>query len=168
MICTPKSGHESVCFLYLESRWSKILSLTTKHMSKRIFNEEEIELLLQNPNVEKCSERSIAYKESFKISAVKKYHEGLPAAEIFGQAGINTAVIGRKSAKWCLSRWLKTFKKKGLAGLGTDGRKGNNPKGRPKTNWSNEKEKIKYLETENAYLKAENDFLAKLRKKSLN
>jgi len=30
MICTPKSGHESVCFLYLEGRWSKILSLTIK------------------------------------------------------------------------------------------------------------------------------------------
>jgi len=52
--------------------------------------------------------------------------------------------------------------------LETDGRKGNNPKGRPKTNWQNDKEKIKYLETKIAYLKAENDFLAKLRKKSLN
>lgn len=135
-------------------------------MSKRIFTEEQIKELLQNENVERCSDRSIAYKKDFKILAVKKYHEGLPPLEIFRQANINIAVTGHRSAKWCLQRWLKTFKKKGEKGLETDAR--GKSGGRPKTNWSNEKEKIKYLETENAYLKEENRFLAKLRKKSLN
>ena len=135
-------------------------------MSKRIFSEEQIKELSQNPNVERCSDKSITYQKDFKISAVKKYHEGLPVTEIFKQAGFNIDLIGRKEPKGCLTRWRKVFKDKGVEGLSneTRGKAG----GRPKTNWQNEKEKIKYLETENAYLKAENDFLAKLRKKSLN
>lgn len=40
-------------------------------MSKRIFSEEQIKELLQNPNVEKCSEKSIGYKKEFKLSASK-------------------------------------------------------------------------------------------------
>jgi hypothetical protein len=135
-------------------------------MSKRIFSEEQIKELSQNPNVERCSNKSITFHKDFKLSAVKKYHEGLPASEIFKQAGFNVDLIGRKEPKWCLTRWRKVFKDKGVEGLSneTRGKAG----GRPKVNWSNEKEKIKYLETQIAYLKAENDFLAKLRKKSLN
>jgi|SRR3989338_2595702 len=137
-------------------------------MSKRIFSKEQIKELLQNPNVARCSDKSITYQKNFKITAVKRYQEGLPASEIFKQTGFNVDMIGRKTPKWCIERWRRTYGKKGTAGLETDGRKGNNPKGRPKTNWQNDKEKIKYLETKIAYLKAENDFLAKLRKKSLN
>lgn len=135
-------------------------------MSKRIFSKEQIKELLQNPNVANCSEKSITYKKDFKISAVKKYQEGLPASEIFKQAGFNIDLIGRKAPKWCLGRWRSTFRDKGIKGLSNEARgKGG---GKSKNNWSNEKEKIKYLEVENAYLKEENRFLAKLRKKSLN
>src|ERR1035437_455561 len=126
-------------------------------MSIRIFSEEQIKELLQNKNVVKCSEKSITYHKDFKISAVKKYQEGLPAGYIFKQAGFNADIIGRKTPKWCLERWRETLKDKGEAGLGIEARgKGG---GRPKTNRSNEKERIKYLETENAYLKEENRFL---------
>jgi hypothetical protein len=137
-------------------------------MSQRIFNEEQIKELLKNPNVANCSNKSITYKKDFKISVVKRYQEGFPATLIFKQAGFNIDFIGRKTPKWCLERWRKTFKKKGEEGLKMDERGKSKGGGRPKTNWSNEKEKIKYLETQIAYLKAENDFLAKLRKKSLN
>ena len=135
-------------------------------MSKRIFSEEQIKELLQNPNVKKCSEKSITYSRDFKIASVHKYRQGLPPNEIFRQAGFNIGVIGLDVPADSLLRWRKTFKQKGSEGLATEsrGRGG----GRPKTNWSNEKEKIKYLETQIAYLKAENDFLAELRKKSLN
>lgn len=37
--------------------------------------------------------------------------------------------------------------------------------GRPKTKWLTDVDKIKWLEAENAYLKAENNFLAKLQAK---
>jgi len=137
-------------------------------MSKRIFSEEQIKELLQNPSVERCSERSITYHKEFKIKSVKECQEGLPPIAIFKRAGFNLDMIGRETPKNCLKAWRKVFREKGLQELSVETRGRGKGGGRPKTNWSNEKEKIKYLETENAYLKAENSFLAKLRKKSLN
>jgi len=138
-------------------------------MSKRIFTKEQIEILLQNENVAGCSEKSISYHKHFKISAVRKYQEGLSASEIFRQAQLDISMIGRKSPKSCLRRWLKIFRQKGEVGLKIDGRGQSKSGGRPRNIIDlNEKEKMKRLEAEVAYLKEENRFLAKLRKKSLN
>jgi len=137
-------------------------------MSKRIFTQKQIKTLLQNTNVEKCSEKSISYQKDFKIKAVKEYQKGLSPNEIFKQVKFDINMIGRETPKECLHRWRKVFRDKGIQGLLIDARSQGKSKGRPKTNWSNEKEKIKYLETEIAYLREENRFLAKLRKKSLN
>ncbi len=138
-------------------------------MSKRIFNEEQIKTLLQNSNVAKCSEKSISYAKDFKILAVREYKKGFSSSEIFRQAGFNIDLIGRKMPKECLRRWKKVFKDKGETGLKIDGRTQNKAGGRPK-NIANltDEEKLKQLETEVAYLKEENRFLAKLRKESLN
>ena len=138
-------------------------------MSKRIFNKEQIKALLQNPNVAECSERSISYHKDFKVSAVRKYREGLPPLEIFRQAQFDIDMIGSRAPKWCLRRWRRVFKAKGEAGLKTDGRGQSKAGGRPKSlaNLTDE-EKLKRLKAEVAYLKEENRFLAKLRKESLN
>jgi len=138
-----------------------------KYMSKRIFTEKQIKELLLNPNVADCSEKSVTYSKGFKLTAVKRYREGLPPHDIFREAEINLALVGRETPKWCIKRWLKIFKEKGEDGLQADGRGQRKSGGRPKGigNLSDE-EKLKYLEAENAYLKAENSFLAKLRKKS--
>lgn len=131
-----------------------------------MLSEEQIKALLQNENVAKCSDKSITYHKDFKIEAIKKYQEGLPSLEIFKQAKFDIDLIGRETPGSCLKRWRRVFKDKGIEKLSIETRgKGG---GRPKTNWSNEKEKIRYLEAEVAYLKAENAFLAKLRKKRLN
>ena len=138
-------------------------------MSKRIFTKEDIDSLLQNQNVAGCSAKSISYRKKFKILAVRQYHEGLPPSEIFRLARFDIRVIGSETPKRCLRRWLKVFRKKGEAGLTIDGRGGNNPKDRPRDPANlTEKEKLKYLEAQVAYLKAENAFLAKLRKQRLN
>ena len=135
-------------------------------MSKRIFNEEEIKELSLNPNVERCSERSITYHKDFKLSAIEQYRKGFPPNEIFQQAGFNINIIGRDKPTGCLKRWRDILQNKGIKQLTTEVRGRGKGGGRPKSNWQNDKEKIKYLETKIAYLKAENDFLAKLRKKS--
>ena len=138
-------------------------------MSKRIFTKEQIKILLQNENVAGCSEKSISYHKDFKILAVKKYQDGLPASEIFRQARFNISMIGRKTPRECLRRWRKIFGQKGQAGLKTDGRGKHKSEDRPGNIIDlNDEEKIKRLEAEVAYLKEENRFLAKLRKKSLN
>lgn len=135
-------------------------------MSKRILTKEQIKMLLQNPNVEKCSEKSITYQKNFKISAIKKYQEGWPPNVIFRQAEFNIDVIGRETPKRCLQNWREVLRDKGIKELSIETRGRGKGGGRPKIKWSDDKEKIKYLETKIAYLKAENDFLARLRKKS--
>jgi len=135
-------------------------------MSNRIFTQEQRIALLKNPNIEGCSEKSIIYSKAFKITAVREWQTGLPPQEIFIQAGFDINLIGSETPKDCLKRWRKVFQRKGVAGLQVDGRSQNKSSGRKKAHWKNDKDKIKYLEAEVAYLKAENNFLAKLRKKS--
>ena len=132
-------------------------------MSKRIFGEQEMRQLLDNKNVAKCSDRSISFTAEFKINAVKLYEQGVTSTEIFKQAGFDLNVIGKDIPKDRLGDWNKIFKTKGINGLQAESRgKGG---GRPKNKGLTERERIKYLEAEVAYLKAENDFLAKLRAK---
>jgi transposase len=138
-------------------------------MSKRIFTKEQIETLLQNPNVAGCSEKSISWSKDFKIFAVAKYHEGSSSLEIFRQARLDIDMIGQETPKNCMRRWRKIFKNKGEAGLNVDGRGRSKMVGRPKSlaNLTDE-EKLKRLKVEVDYLREENRFLAKLRKERLN
>ncbi|MEK7516336.1 MAG: HTH domain-containing protein [Patescibacteria group bacterium] len=137
-------------------------------MSKRLFTREQIESLLKNKYVVRASEKSITYHANFKLFAVKRRREGLPPSAIFQEAGFNLALIGKETPKSLVTDWRRVFDAKGPAGLEGDNR-GRHSKGRP-PNFSamSEKEKLKYLEAQVEYLKAENAFLAKLRKQRLN
>ena len=131
-------------------------------MSKRIFTEEQLGILRANVNVVACSDRSISYHPDFKLRAVKQYNdEGLPAREIFKLAGLHWELVGNDIPTESLKRWLRTYRLKGTAGLQQDER---GRLGRPKVKGT-EPDRIKRLEAEVAYLKAENAFLAKLRAK---
>jgi len=128
-------------------------------MSKRIFTTEQIKELRKNPAIARCSERSITYDENFKIRAVKLYEQGLTSTEIFRQSGLG--ILGKDKAVDCLRRWKRVVRKKGKAGLREARGKGG---GRPKKmGYQSDADRIKRMEAEIAYLKAENDFLAKLR-----
>ncbi|HAM88279.1 MAG: Transposase [Candidatus Falkowbacteria bacterium GW2011_GWC2_38_22] len=131
-------------------------------MNRRIFNSEQIANLLKNPYVSNCSSKAITYSKIFKISAVKQYYEdGLPARHIFLNAGFDLGVIG-DNPRYCLKRWKKTFKSRGIDGLAKE-RRGASPTGRPRIKEMTDAEKINRLEATVAYLRAENDFLIKLR-----
>lgn len=134
-------------------------------MSKRIFSSEQISELLKNSNIKTCSEKSITYHGDFKLSAVRQYRdEGLSATQIFKEAGFNLSLIGSDTPKESVRRWVKIVKKHGGEGLSE--KRGYNASGR-KAVLKNltDHEKIKALELQNAYLKAENSFLVKLRAK---
>lgn len=137
-------------------------------MSKRIFTQDQIDKLLENKNISKCSEKSITYSHKFKIMAIKQYNdEGMTSKQIFEQAGIDLGVIGKNVPVDCIRSWRKIHKAKGIDGLSNENRgkgKGYN-KGRPKIRGMTDKEKIKKLELTIAYQKEEIDFLAKLRAK---
>lgn len=132
-------------------------------MSKRIFTGEQIEGLLKNKNVKRCSEKSITWSYEFKTAAVHLYKKGLTSTEIFRQAGFDLGVIGKDKPKGYLRDWNRVVRKRGLEGLSEV--RGKNSTGRPKTKNLTKTDKIKRLEAEVAYLKAENDFLVKLRAK---
>ena len=133
-------------------------------MSKRIFTEVQITELLKNGHVSHCSDRSITFTKDFKLLAIKLYEQGVTPSEIFIDAKFNLNLIGREQPKACLKRWLRIFRIKGEDGL-SDNRGKTGRGGRPKTKGITEADKIMRLEAEIAYLKLENDFLAKLRAK---
>jgi transposase len=133
-------------------------------MSKRMFSEDQIKELLSNPNISCCSDKSITYSKDFKVLAVKKYYDdGYSPNMIFKEAGINRNIIGQKAPGHCLQRWRTTYKTKGEGVLKLETRGKHNGGGRPKIKDLTESDRIKRMEIEIAYLKAENDFLAKLR-----
>jgi transposase-like protein len=126
------------------------------------FNEELRLELLNNSNVVKCSNKAITYSKDFKVNAVKLYYEeGLSPSQIFIDAGFDVKVIGTDTPHDRLRDWRKTYNRQGEGGL-LSKKRGN---GRPKTKDITPEYRIKRLEAEVAYLKAENDFLAKLRAK---
>ena len=132
-------------------------------MSKRIFNEEQIKELLENVCVSRCSDKSISYTKEFKLLAVKQYQEGKTGREIFQEAGFSIELIGRDIPNDCLLRWRRKYQLKGDLGLSKDERGKSGNGGRPRTMGLTEAGRINRLEIEVAYLKAENDFLVKLR-----
>ena len=135
-------------------------------MSKRKFTAEQIADLSANKNVIRCSPKSITYSHAFKIDAVKRYNgEGVGARQIFEEAGFNLDVIGNDIPSECVGRWRRTIEWKGEVALSIEkrGKSFGSGKGRPRLKGLTDAEKIKRLELTVLYLKAENDFLAKLR-----
>ncbi len=134
-------------------------------MVKKIYTEKQKNILLGNKNVLKCGIGVITYTTDFKKKAVEQYQqEHVTPKEIFIQAGFDLDTIGRKKPKNCLERWNKIYKEKGFDGLSESFESRGRPK---KTMDKSDKDRIKRLELEIEYLKAENDFLAKLRAKRI-
>jgi transposase len=125
-------------------------------MSKRIFSSEEQVLLRSNNSVKRCSAKSITYATEFKKQAVRQYEAGLTTTEIFKAAGFDLNIIGKKQPKGCLRRWRTQ---------GCADRRGTHRGPRVKIVQNTETDRLKWLEAEVKYLKAENAFLAQLRAK---
>lgn len=134
-------------------------------MNRVIYSAEQVNNLLANPNVVKCSSKAVTYRKKFKTWAVKEYYDhGLGPNTIFQKAGFDLNTLGRDKPKNCLKRWRKTYKAKGETGLETESR-GKNGGRKPK---NKESADIEYLQTKIAYLEAENNFLRNLKTKTKN
>jgi transposase len=134
-------------------------------MNNRSFSAEQIADLLKNSNVTKCSAKTISFSPAFKVRAIKQSEEGFSAVRIFKEAGFDLDIIGQNTPKGRVKDWRGVCKTKGIDALKTENRglaKGLR-KGRPKIKGVTDADRIKRLEIEVAYLKAENDFLARLR-----
>ncbi|MEH7336815.1 IS3 family transposase [Neobacillus drentensis] len=91
-------------------------------MSKITFTPREIKILQKNPNVQRVSERSITYSDSFKNKFMDEYLAGKLPRQIFIENGFDIDVIGLKRIELSAYRWKKAYEKNGLIGL-TDSRK---------------------------------------------
>ncbi|MFI3686089.1 HTH domain-containing protein, partial [Vagococcus fluvialis] len=121
------------------------------------FTTEEIEELKQNPYVKRVSSSSITYTKEFKELFVLKHSEGQLPHQIFSDAGFDITVLKQRRINTASHRWREKAKQgESLEDL----RLGNS--GRPRHKELTEKEELKRLKAEVAYLKAENDFLKKL------
>lgn len=129
------------------------------------FTSKEVLELRKNPNVVKCSTKAITYSKDFKLRAAKQYlEENLSCNEIFRLAGFSLSALGRDIPQDRIGDWKYIYRTYGEIGLRTD-RRGVNSPGRPRVKGLSEKERVERLEAEVAYLKAENDFLKRLRAK---
>lgn len=109
---------------------------------QKSLTEKEIKELLKSEFVEKVFKNRIVYTNEFKIMALQQYRNGLPPVEIFISPGIDLNLVGRKNAVNLLLKWSK--------------------EGVKTSEQLSLEQQIEELKAQNAYLKAENDFLKKL------
>jgi transposase-like protein len=131
-------------------------------MANITYSAEQVKALSANPNVKKCSSKSITYSKDFKIRAVKAFYEGQSANAIFKLAGLDLAVIGKWKPRACLKAWRRIYKTHGEAGFARENR-GRNGGRKPKDKQSAD---VEYLQAKVAYLEAENNFLRNLKTKN--
>jgi transposase-like protein len=139
-----------------------IIKLTKEYM-RTIFSSEEIVKLRQHPSVLSCTDRSIIYTYEFKVRALEEHKQGVGSKEIWRRAGFDISKWNKDYCKDTIKDWKQIVKKRGFEGLSK--LRGEGATGRPKTKGVTDAYKIKRLELQIRYLKAENDFLAKLRAK---
>lgn len=82
-------------------------------MAKRLkqFTQEEIEILLQNPNVEDATTNTVKYTSEFKKLALQKTDEGISPNEIFIEAGFDLKIIGKHTTDKDSGKLVKIRKK---------------------------------------------------------
>ena len=121
-------------------------------MSKIIYTESQIKEIESNKYVEKCTKKQIRFTNECKIEVLKLADKGIFYREIFSKLWFPEYVVNWKVPWISYTRWKNIRKNNWLIWLIWT------KKWRPRkekidiTKMSSE-EKIKYLETENAYLK---------------
>ena len=82
----------------------------------RVYNDEEIKILLGNANVEAIKNKSqIVYKKSFKLWAVKEKisDTSKTARQIFVAGGFDMDILDDRTPQKRLCSWVKKYKKFG-------------------------------------------------------
>jgi transposase len=128
-------------------------------MSKKIFTDKEIKLLLNNPYVKSVTSKGITYSDEFKRIFIVEYEKGKFPRQIFEECGFDVGVIGLRRVKSSTDRWLRAYRENGVNGL-RDTRTEN--AGRPREKELTLEEKYARLAAQNNLLKAENELLKKI------
>ena len=127
---------------------------------RTIFSNEEIALLRQNPCVFNCTNNSVNYTYEFKKRALELRDSGVSAKEIWRRSGFDVSKWKKHYFRLTIRDWKRIVQRSGIEGLSKQG--GIQFDREPEKTG---KDRLKRLELQVKYLKAENDFLAKLRAK---
>ncbi len=123
-------------------------------MSKKLFSEEEIAELRQNPHVVTVTPRSVNFTAEFKQTVYDSIMQGERIAAVLEMHGINTGVLGEARIRGLWQRIVESSER----GEGFERKK---PQPRLATEEENMAKRIKRLENELAYTKQEVEFLKK-------
>ncbi|MFD3269667.1 IS3 family transposase [Paenibacillus dendritiformis] len=129
-------------------------------MSKKLFTDEEIKLLSNNPYVKSVSSKAITYTDAFKQLFISENNKGKLPREIFEECGFDVTIIGIQRVRSSGKRWRASYQENGVLGL-QDTR--SRSLGRPLKRELSLEEKYARLEAQNALLRAENELLKKIR-----
>jgi len=128
-------------------------------MSKKLFTEQEIEILNQNKYVKRVGPKGITYTDEMKQYAISESEKGILSSEIFEKAGFDLSVIGRKRSNSSLARWKSAYQKSGVSGL-QDTRKG--ASGRPLERELSLEEQLERERAKSKFLEVQLEFQKKL------
>jgi transposase-like protein len=117
-------------------------------MPRKTFTTEQVRKLSKNKHISHCGLNTVRYSKIFRQEAVRQYEAGLTAVEIFQNAEIDLAIIGKYSPNHLMHQWRTALKPKQP--------KNTDPLSKPHNN-------MERLRAEVVYLREENRFLAQLR-----
>lgn len=128
-------------------------------MSKKIFTDEEINILSQNKYIKKVSTKGITYSDEFKELFIVENQNGKLPRQIFEECGFDIDILGMTRTESSGKRWRSAFRRNGVSQL-QDTRKFNT--GRPTERDLSIEEKYEKLQARVKLLQAENELLKKL------
>lgn len=122
------------------------------------FTDDEIIILMQNPYISKISTSTITYTSEFRELFVNEYQNGKAPSQILMNAGFDCKILGKDRIDNLTRRFKKMANREdGLV----DTRKGHS--GRPATKDLTSEEEIQRLKQKVKYLEQENTFLKKIK-----
>lgn len=126
-------------------------------MSK-YFSEEEIRILEANPYTKKISSSTITYTQEFREFFISEYENGNAPTNILRKAGFDPKIFGKERIhSMCCNIRRMAAREEGVV----DTRKGRS--GRPIEKDLTQEEQLKRLKQKVKYLEQENSFLKKIR-----
>lgn len=121
-------------------------------MTKIEYTKEQIEELLSNSNVKACTKKYITFTDEFKLKSVELNKQWLLSKRIFKDFWFPEYILNSITPSDSIRRWKFKLKNKWLSWL-IQTKKWRKKVEKIDISKMTQEEKIKYLETENAYLK---------------
>lgn len=129
-------------------------------MSRKLFSEEEIAELTQNPHILRVSARSVEFTPEFKQIAYESMKQGEKLPVILEMYGINTGILGEARIRGLSERLYACAERQ-------EGFQSQKSKQKGSTQTVEEEaisKRLKRLENELAYTRQEVEFLKKMQK----